>query len=90
MLSFQHNIFHEILTPTVDRRNRIASDIQPIKLSPLEKRIQQTLTNSKDIIQKSRNFLRRGGRARSMCAQANEDWVLSKIKSILGVLWCHF
>ena len=43
MLPFQHNIFHEILTPTVDRRNRIASDIQPIKLFPLKK-----LTNSAD------------------------------------------
>ena len=48
-----------------------------MKLFQLEKRIPQTLTNSKDIIQTGRKSMRRGGRARST-RQANEAWALYK------------
>ena len=49
-----------------------------MKLSQIEKRIPQTLTNSKDIIQKDREHVRRSGRARSTRAQENEAWALYK------------
>ena len=50
-----------------------------MKLSQLEKQIQQTLTNSKDIIQKGWKSLHRSDRARSTRGQANEAWVLYKL-----------
>ena len=49
-----------------------------MKLSQLEKRIQQILTNLKDIIQKGWNYLRWSGWARSTLSQANETWALYK------------
>ena len=49
-----------------------------MKLSQIEKRIQQTLTNSKDIIQKGRKSSRRRSRATSTRDQANEAWALYK------------
>ena len=47
-LSFQHNFFHEIQTQTVNKHARFVKIGQPqiwkpMKLSQLEKRIQQTL-----------------------------------------------
>ena len=59
-----------------------------MKLSQIEKRIPQTLTNSKDIIQKDREHARRSSRARSTRGQENEAWALYKKKPILGVLRC--
>ena len=49
-----------------------------MKLSQLEKWIQQTLTNLKDIIQKGWNHLCRSGWTRSTRSQANEAWALYK------------
>ena len=49
-----------------------------MKLSQLEKWIQQTLTNLRDIIQKGWNHLRRSGWTRSTCSQANGAWALYK------------
>ena len=49
-----------------------------MKLSQIEKRIPQTLTNSKDIIQTDREYARRGNRAKSTRGQENEAWVLYK------------
>ena len=58
----QHNFFHEIRTPTESKHARIVvigqQQIQkPMKLSQIEKRIPQTLTYSKDVIQKAENML---------------------------------
>ena len=52
-----------------------------MKLSQIEKRIPQTLTNSKDIIQTHREYARRSNRARSRRGQENEAWALYKKKS---------
>ena len=49
-----------------------------MKLSQIEKRIPQTLKNSKDIIQTDREYARRGSRARSTRGQENEAWALYK------------
>ena len=49
-----------------------------MKLSQIEKRIPQTLTNSKDIIQTDREYARRSSRARSTRGQENEAWALYK------------
>ena len=49
-----------------------------MKLSQLEKRIQQTLPNLKKRIQKWPILLPRGGRARSTRVQANEAWATYK------------
>ena len=49
-----------------------------MKLSQIEKRIPQTLTNSKDIIQTDRQYARRSSRARSTRGQENEAWTLYK------------
>ena len=51
-----------------------------MKLFQIEKRIPQTLTNSKDIIQKDREHARRSARARSSRGQENEAWALYKKK----------
>ena len=51
---------------------------KPMKLSQIEKRIPQTLTNSKDIIQTDREYARRSSRARSTRGQENEAWALYK------------
>ena len=58
MLPFQQNFFLKIRTPTVTKHARIVEigwhQIQKsMKLSQIEKGIQQTLTNSKDIIKKA-------------------------------------
>ena len=55
-LPVQHNVFHEIQTETVTKHARLVEIGQPqiwkpMKLSLLEKRIQQTLL-TKDIIRK--------------------------------------
>ena len=52
-----------------------------MKLSQIEKRIPQTLTNSKNIIQTDREYARRSSRARSTRGQENEAWALYKKKS---------
>ena len=83
MHPFQHNFFHEIRTPTVNKHARIVEIGQhqiwkPMTLSQLEKRIQQTFTDSKDTIQKGRKSSRQSGRARSTRSQANEAWALYK------------
>ena len=57
-----------------------------MKLSQVEKRIPQTLTNSKDVIQKGQEYARRSSRARSTRCQENEAWARYKKKSILDVL----
>ena len=49
-----------------------------MKLSQIEKRISETLTNSKDIIQTDREYARRSSRARSKRGQENEAWALYK------------
>ena len=49
-----------------------------MKLSQIEKRIPQTLTNSKDIIQTDREYACRSSRARSTRGQENEAWALYK------------
>ena len=49
-----------------------------MKLSQIEKRIPQTLTNSKDTIQKGRETMRRSDRARLTRGQASEAWALYK------------
>ena len=49
-----------------------------MKLSQIEKRIPQTLTNSKDIIQTDREYARRSSRGRSTRGQENEAWALYK------------
>ena len=49
-----------------------------MKLSQIEKRIPQTLTNSKNIIQTHREYARRSSRARSTRGQENEAWALYK------------
>ena len=49
-----------------------------MKLSQIEKRIPQTFTNSKDIIQKGREHARRSSRARSTCGQENRAWAVFK------------
>ena len=54
--------------------------MEPMKLSQVEKRIPQTLTNSKDVIQKGREYARRSSRARSTRGQENEAWALYKKK----------
>ena len=79
----QHNFSHEIRTPTETKHARIVligqQQIQkPMKLSQIEKRIPQTLTNSKDVIQKGREYARRSSRARSTRGQENEAWALYK------------
>ena len=55
---------------------------KPMKLSQIqlqiEKRIPQTLANSKDVIQKGREYARRSSRARSTRGQENEAWALYK------------
>ena len=47
-----------------------------MKFSQIEKRIPQTLINSKDIIQKDRQHARRSSRGRSTRGQENEAWAL--------------
>ena len=47
-----------------------------MKLSEIEKRLPQTLTNLKDVIQKGQEYARRSSRARSMRGQENEAWAL--------------
>ena len=49
-----------------------------MKLFQIEKRILQTSTNSKDIIQKDREHARRSSRARSTRGQENEAWAVYK------------
>ena len=49
-----------------------------MKLSQIEKRIPQTWTNSKNIIQTQREYARRSSRARSTRGQENEAWALYK------------
>ena len=49
-----------------------------MKLSQIKKRVPQTLTNSKDIIQEDREHARRSSRARSTRGQQNEAWALYK------------
>ena len=49
-----------------------------MKLSQIEKRIPQTLTNSKDINQKDREHARRSGPASSTSGQENGAWALYK------------
>ena len=56
-----------------------------MKLSQIEKRILQTLTNSKDVIQKGREYARRSSQARSTRGQESKAWALYK-ESIPGVL----
>ena len=53
-----------------------------MKLSQIEKRIPQTLTNSKDVIQNRREYARRCSRARSTRGQENEAWALYKKKKM--------
>ena len=57
-----------------------------MKLYQIEKRIPQTLTNSKDVIQKGREHARRSSRARSTRGQENEAWALYK-KNPSRVSW---
>ena len=57
-----------------------------MKLSQIEKRILQTWTNSKDVIQKGREYARRSYRARSTRGQENEAWALYK-KNPSRVSW---
>ena len=49
-----------------------------MNLSQIEKRIPQTLTNSKDVIQTDLEYARRSSRARSTRGQENEAWALYK------------
>ena len=49
-----------------------------MKLSQIEKRIPQTLTNSKDINPKDREHARRSGRVSSTRGQENGAWALYK------------
>ena len=49
-----------------------------MKPSQIQKRIPQTLTNSRDIIQTDREYARRSSRARSTRGQENEAWALYK------------
>ena len=49
-----------------------------MKLSQIEKRIPQTWTNSKNIIQTHREYARRSSRARSTRGQENEAWAPCK------------
>ena len=49
-----------------------------MKLSQIEKRIPQTLINSKDIIQTDREYARRSSRARSTRGQENEAWIFPR------------
>ena len=49
-----------------------------MKLSQIEKRIPQTLTNSNNIIQTHREYARRSSRDRSTRGQENEAWALYK------------
>ena len=79
----QHNFFHEIRTPTKNKHVRIVvigqQEIQkPMKLSQIEKRIPQTLTYPKDVIQNGREYARRSSRARSTRGQENNAWALHK------------
>ena len=60
--SHSTQLFHEIQTPTENKHARIVvigqQQIQKsMKLSQIEKRIPQTLPNSKDVIQKAENML---------------------------------
>ena len=57
-----------------------------MKLSQIEKRIPQTLTNPKDVIQNGREYARRSSRARSKRGQENKAWALYK-KNPSGVFW---
>ena len=57
-----------------------------MKLSQIEKRIPQTLTNSKDTVQTDREYARRSSRARSTRGQENEAWALYK-KNPSRVSW---
>ena len=77
----QHTFFHEIRTPTENKHARIVvigwqQIWKPMKLSQVEKRIRQTLTNSKDVIQKGQEYSCRISRARSTRGQENEAWAL--------------
>ena len=49
-----------------------------MKLSLVDKRIPQTLTNSKDIIQKDREHARQSNLTRSTRGQENEAWAVYK------------
>ena len=69
----QYNFFYEIRTPTENKHARIVvigqEQIQePMKLSQIEKQILQTLTNSKDAIQKGQEYARRSSRS---------SWIMS-------------
>ena len=57
-----------------------------MKLSQIEKRIPQTLTNPKDVIQNGREYARRSRRARSKRGQENKAWALYK-KNPSRVFW---
>ena len=79
----QHNFFYKIRTPTENKHARIVVIAQqqmqkPMKLSQTEKRIPQTLTNSKDVIQKGREYARQSSRARSTRGHEDEAWALYK------------
>ena len=83
--------FHEIRTPTENKHARIVvigyPQIQkPMKLSQIEKRIPQTLTYPKDVIQNGREYARRSSQARSKRGQENKAWALYK-KNPSGVFW---
>ena len=78
--------FHHFSRSTADNKrrtrsdSRIAADIETMKLSQIEKRIPQTLTNSKDIIQKGRKSSHRSGWARSTRDRANSKLCHSAIQ----------
>ena len=79
----QHKFFHEIRTPTENKHARIVvigyqQVLKLVKLSQIAKRIPQTLTNSKDVIQIGREYAGRTSRARSTHGQENEAWALYK------------
>ena len=82
-LPFQHKFFHEIRTSTVYKQGRLVEIGQPqiwkpMKLSQLEKRIQQTLPNSKDITQKWPKPLAPKWPGQVNARPSNEAWALCK------------
>ena len=81
-LSFQHKFFQKNRTPTVNKHARLERG-QPqmwkqMKFSQLEKQIQQTLPNAKDIIQKQPKLLALKWPAQINRSQPNEAWALYK------------
>ena len=81
IIPFQHNFCPR--TPTENKHARIVEigwhQIQkPMRLSRVEKRTPQTLTNSENIVRKGRETARRSSRARSTRGLANEAWALYK------------